>query len=145
MTFSEVTTFRARNGACAESYWRIRYWCEENGFTFSDVMNAIMMPVAYYLENYCVIDKQRSMATVEMNMGFVDILHVFNGKCYPLATETASDDKHAITLQDIQKKIDHWHERNKSTPDHLDILLLGTNTHAQTKLQNRRAAAKASA
>lgn len=142
--YTDATTIRPRNGLSAECYWRIRYWCEKNGFSFSDVINAIMVPVAYYLENYSTINKVRSMATVEMNMGFVDILHVFNGKCYPLATETASDDKHAIPLDEIQRRIDHWHKLNQSTPASYDLLLLGSNTHAQ-KLKASRAAAQAAA
>lgn len=136
--FTDATTIRPRNGVSAECYWRIRRWCEMNGFSFSDVINSIMVPVAYYLENYCTIDKRRSMAVVEMNMGHVEILHVFNGKCYPLATETATDDKHAIPLEEIQKRIDHWQSLNSSTPQTYDLLLLNTNTHAKETLQKRK-------
>lgn len=135
--FTDATTIRPRNGLSAECYWRIRHWCEKNGFSFSDVINAVMVPIAYYLENYATIDRKKSMATVEMNMGPVDILHVFQGKCYPLATETASDDKHAITLEQIEERITHWKKINASTPTTYDLLLLNTNTHAQAKIKNR--------
>lgn len=137
---TDATTFRPRNGASAEAYWRIRRWCEKNGFAFSDVLNGIFLPLAYYLENHCTIDHKRSMATVELNAGFVDILHVFGGKSYPLTSLTT---RPALTLEKIEEKINYWKERNKSTPESYDILLLGTNPHAQAKLQARRKAAAA--
>jgi hypothetical protein len=133
-TFTEATTFRPRNGVSAESYWRIRAWCEKNGFTLSDVLNAILVPVAYYLENHCKVDTQRSKATVDLNVGPVDILHVFNGKCYPLASAKPNENKNTLTLEDIQVRIDYWKQRNASNPTHYDLLLLGTNPHAQAKI-----------
>lgn len=139
LMFTEATTIRPRNGASAESYWRIRYWCEKNGFTLSDVINAVMVPLAYYLENHCQVEKKRNMATVELNAGFVDILHVFGGKCYPLATSQLSN-KPSLTLPDIQKRIDYWKEQNKHHPTTYDLLLLNTNAHAQEKLKIRRLA-----
>jgi hypothetical protein len=142
MSLTDATTFRPRNGVAAECYWRVRYWCEKNGFTLSDVLNALFPAVAYYLENHCSIDHSRNMATVELNAGFIDILHVFNGKCYPLASGTA---RPSLTLQSIQDKIDYWHTQNASTPTSYDLLLLGTNSHAQAKIKARRIAAAANA
>jgi hypothetical protein len=132
----DATTFRPRNGLAAESYWRVRHWCESQGFTFSDVLNALIVPIAYYLENHCQIDTQKSTATIELNAGFVDILHVRDGKCYPLATTVFGCP--SISLVDIQEKIDYWKERNKTTPESYDLLLLKTNTHAQAKFKAKR-------
>lgn len=137
--FTEATTIRPRNGASAESYWRIRRWCELNGFAFSDIINSLMIPIAYYLENHCVVDSARNMATVELNAGYVDILHVFGGKCYPLATSQLSSSKPTLTLDAIQKRIDYWIKENRERPTTYDILLLKTNAHAQEKLKTRRA------
>jgi hypothetical protein len=133
---TEATTFRPRNGLPAECYWRIREWCERNGFTLSDVLNAIIVPTAYYLENHCKVDAPRSMATVDLNCGPVDILHVFNGKCYPLQSQTTHENKNTLTLEDIQEKVDYWAVRNRSTPTHTDLLLLDTNPDAKKKRQN---------
>lgn len=137
--FTEATTFRPRNGAAAESYWRIRRWCELNGFAFSDVLNSLMIPIAYYLENHCEVDAKRNMATVELNAGFVDILHVFGGKCYPLATSQLALNKPTVTLEKIEKAIAYWMKENKERPTTHDLLLLNTNAHAQEKLKIRRA------
>jgi hypothetical protein len=139
--YTEATTFRPRNGLPAEAYWRIREWCEKNGFTLSDVLNAIVVPLAYYLENHCLVDKQRSMATVELMAGPVDILHVFNGKCYPLASQTNHPHKNTLSLEDIRMRVAFWHQRNKTNPTHADIVLLATNPRAQEKLRKRNAAA----
>jgi hypothetical protein len=135
MSLTDATTFRPRNGVSAESYWRVRYWCERHGFTLSDVLNALFVPIAYYLENHCTIDHSRNMATVELNAGFVNILHVFNGKCYPIASLTS---RPSISLSDIQAKIDYWHEQNKSTPTTYDLLLLKDNANAEAKLKQKR-------
>ena len=122
-SYTEATTFRPRNGAPAECYWRVRAWCEKNGFSLSDVLNAMMPPLAYYLENHSIVDPERSMATVDLMVGPVEILHVFNGKCYPLATEIQADRK-VMDLDEIQKRIDYWHERNSVDPSEFDKLLL---------------------
>lgn len=117
---AEQTTFRPRNGISAECYWRIRVWCEENGFSLSDVLNAIMPPVAYYLENHCQIDAVKSKADVIMNFGKVEILHVHNGKCYPLATTNQKD---AISLDTMRNKVEEWKQRNIERPTQYDLLL----------------------
>lgn len=111
----DTTTFRPRNGLSAEGYWRIRAWCQKNGFSFSDVLNALMYPVAYYLENHCEVDKQRNMAKVILNVGTLSIPHVFGGKMYPLATEQ-SGDRETVTQEIIQEKVALWMERNKEKP-----------------------------
>jgi hypothetical protein len=111
-------------------------WCAKNGFGFSDVLNAMVVPIAYYLENHCMVDKQRNMAIVELNAGFIDILHVFDGKCYPLASSVSN--RPSVSMQQIQEKIDFWKEKNRTTPATHDLLLLKTNAHAQEKLRTRR-------
>jgi hypothetical protein len=120
----DLTTFRPRNGACAESYWRIRYWCEDNGFTMSDVLNAVLIPLAYHLEHFCKVDRSRNMATVDLTVGEVIILHVFGGKCYPLRSTLQSDKKHNLTLDDIKAKIQEWKQRNAENPAEYDRILL---------------------
>jgi hypothetical protein len=133
---TEATTFRPRNGVPALAYWQIRRWCEVNGFTLSDVLNALFPAIAYYLENHSRIDKLRSKATVDLYIGPLDILHVFNGKCYPLATQTNAQQKHTITLDDIQTRIDFWIEQNKVAPSQIDLLLLDQD-RAKSKIKNR--------
>lgn len=140
---SDATTFRPRNGKSSECFWRIRMWCAKNGFAFSDVLNAIMVPLAYYLENHCMVDTKRSMATIELNAGFVDILHVIDGRCYPLASQVSN--RPSVSMEEIQEKIDFWKQRNAATPASYDLLLLKTNTHAQEKLKLRRVRSKAAA
>lgn len=128
--FTEPTTFRPRNGLSVEAYWRIRAWCKKNGFNFSDVLNAVIIPIAYYLENHCKIDKLRSKATVTLDIGDLDILHVFQGKCYPLASDSADGKKDGPSLEDMQKRIAHWKARNKERPQHYDLMLT-TDTHGK--------------
>jgi hypothetical protein len=121
--FTEHTTFRPRNGKSAEAYWRIRYWCEENGFSFSDVLNALMLPVAYYLENFCEVDRSKNKATVMLNVGPLEILHVFQGKMYPLASASTDATKDSLQLEDMQKRIEHWKARNAERPQQYDLIL----------------------
>src|SRR5476649_451186 len=106
--YTESSTFRPRNGIPAEAYWRVRKWCEMEGFSFSDVFNAVIVPLAYYLENHCMIFPAQGRAEVILNVGKMEILHVFNGKMYPLLKDTNTT-KDVITLQQIQDRIDHWH------------------------------------
>lgn len=118
----DTTTFRPRNGKSAEAYWRIRVWCENNGFTFSDVLNALMLPVAYYLENNCVVDAARNKADVILNIGKLEILHVVNGKCYPLASTLPEGNKSVLTLEAMQKRVDEWKQKNSERPTEYDLL-----------------------
>lgn len=118
----DTTTFRPRNGKSAEAYWRIRVWCERNGFTFSDVLNALMHPVAYYLENNCVVEPIRSRAVAIMNIGELEILHVVNGKCYPLASSLPEGNKSVLTLEDMQARVAEWKEKNAERPTEYDLL-----------------------
>lgn len=129
--FTEPTTFRPRNGLSAEAYWRVRAWCEKNGFSLSDVLNAIIVPVAYYLENHCEVDKLRSKASVIMNIGELDILHVFNGKCYPLASNSTDGNKDTLSLDDMQDRIAHWKKRNAERPMAYDLMILPKKSHAK--------------
>lgn len=130
--FTEATTFRPRNGASAEAYWRVRQWCEVNGFTLSDVLNSVFIPLAYYLENFSVVDHDRNRATVHLNVGSVDILHVFNGKCYPLNSQRA---KESFSLEQINDRIAHWQKQNKNNPQHYDLLLLSPKQDARPQPQ----------
>jgi hypothetical protein len=120
--FTDATTFRPRNGLPAECYWRIRHWCDTNGFAFSDVLNALMAPVAYYLENHCVIDHDRQMAKVILNIGELPIYHVLNGRLYPLRREL--DAKNTLQVAKIEKALEYWKERNATQPCLADLQLL---------------------
>lgn len=121
--FTEPTTFRPRNGLSAEAYWRVREWCEKNGFSLSDVLNAVIIPLAYYLENHCIVDSERSMAKVILNVGELDILHVFNGKCYPLISSTESTTKDTLSLENMRTRIEHWKKRNSERPESYDLVI----------------------
>lgn len=128
---TEPISFRPRDGICVESYWSLRRWCQINGFTFSDIINAILPAYNYYLHNHCKLDKEKSKATVNLMIGEIDILHVFNGKCYPLVSETNAVNKKVLTIEEIQDKINYWHEKNSDALSHSDLLLL--NNHAKRK------------
>jgi|SRR6187399_2255142 len=119
----DATTFRPRNGLSAESYWRVREWCERNGFTLSDVLNAVIIPLAYYLNSHCHVDPDKSMATVTLNIGELPILHVLNGRMYPLATQKGGVEKNVLQLTDIQAKVKEWEERNAEFPADYDEYL----------------------
>jgi len=131
--YTEPTTFRPRNGRSVEAYWRIRAWCEKNGFSFSDVLNALLVPVAYYLENFSEIDPARNTAKVMLNVGELEIPHVFQGKMYPLASATSSANKENLALEDMQLRIDHWKKRNAERPEHYDLILLNPDHNANKK------------
>lgn len=121
--FTEPTTFRPRNGLSAEAYWRVRAWCEKEGFSLSDVLNAVIVPLAYYLENHCIVDKIRSKAVVILNIGELDILHVFQGKCYPLVSSTETT-KDTLSLENMRTRIEHWKKRNTERPEQYDLMIL---------------------
>jgi len=140
--FTEHTTFRPRNGKSAEAYWRIRAWCEENGFSFSDVLNALMLPVAYYLENFCEVDRTKNKATVMLNVGPLEILHVFQGKMYPLASASTDSTKDTLQLEDMRKRIDHWKKRNAERPQQYDLILFNPNHPANAKAKTNKRANK---
>src|SRR6266403_1326349 len=110
---SEIISFRPRNGMPVEAYWRIRRWCVMNGFNFSDVLNAVIIPLAYYLENFCEIDHHSSVATVEMNIGELPIYHVRNDSILKL--------EDAAPLEEIDAHIVEWKERNSKMPSFVDI------------------------
>lgn len=139
-SYTEATTFRPRNGLPAECYWRVRAWCEKNGFSLSDVLNSVLVPLAYHLENYCEIVPDKNMATVSLNIGDLDILHVFGGKSYPLASSVTKVNKNTLTLEEIEKRIAYWSDQNKTTPDYNDLLLLNSNSHARQKIASRKPA-----
>lgn len=136
--FTEPTTFRPRNGLSAEAYWRVRAWCEKNGFSWSDVLNALLVPVAYYLENHCIVEPEKSKATVILNVGELEILHVFKGKCYPLASSLSNDYKESLTLQHMLDRIEHWKEANAARPEEYDLMLLpNKDVKAKTRTSNK--------
>jgi hypothetical protein len=121
--YTDATTFRPRNGLSAECYWRIRRWCADNGFAFSDVLNALMPPVAYYLENHCAIDHDRNVATVILNVGELPIYHVLNGRLYPLRNEVGGA-RNVLETEKIQEAIAYWKDRNTKRPSLIDLQLL---------------------
>lgn len=121
--FTESTGFRPRNGQCALAYWRVRLWCEENGFSFSDVLNPILVPLSYYLQNSCIVDREKNMATVELNIGKLPLLHCFGGKQYPLLSQKNDAAKPAFSIDQIQKRIEYWEERIETHPEQCDITL----------------------
>ena len=110
---SEIISFRPRNGAPVEAYWRIRRWCQLNGFSFSDVLNALVIPVAYHLENFCDIDKMSSCADVDLNVGHLPIYHVRNDSILKL--------EDSEPLVEIDQRIQEWEERNAKNPSFVDI------------------------
>lgn len=118
--FTETTSFRPRNGKSAEAYWRVRKWCEQNGFAFSDVINPLLIPLAYYLNNYCKLEPERSMATVELNIGKIPILHVFGGKAYPLASQKTGK---SFSIEELEKRIRWWEHENIVNPQQCDIIM----------------------
>lgn len=123
MAYTETTSIRPRNGKSAEAYWRIRMWCEKHGFSFSDVVNSLMLPLSYYLERSCNIYPDKNMAIVELNIGRLPILHCFGGKQYPLMSDKYDAAKQAYSIEDIQKRIDYWEEQNELNPQPYDSIL----------------------
>jgi len=121
--YNEPITFRPRNGLSAEAYWEVRHWCDKNGFAFSDVFNAVIVPLAYYLNNFCQIDEARSIATVALNVGDLKIAHVWGGKCYPLMKDKTDSRKVAFTLDELQERIDYWKKRNAEDREPYDLIL----------------------
>lgn len=137
--FTEHTTFRPRNGLSAEAYWRVRAWCEKNGFNFSDVLNAVIVPLAYYLENFCTVDIERSKATVILNVGELEILHVFKGKCYPLASTVEREGQDNQTLKTIQERLAHWRKKNENSSEYYDLIKPSTkSTNVKSKSKTKR-------
>jgi hypothetical protein len=132
MAFTEGITFRPRNGLAAECYWRIRKWCDINGFSMSDVLNALMPPVAYYLENHCHIDEKKQMAMVELNVGHLPIYHVLaNGRVFPLRKDTLGN-RGIIERDKIDEAIAYWKQRNDSHPTVADLQLLDAKVQRAT-------------
>lgn len=122
--FTEGITFRPRNGLPAECYWRIRAWCDEYGFSMSDVLNAVVVPLAYYLENHCYIDPVQQNAVVELNVGPLAIHHVLaNGRVFPLRKDTTGN-RNIIEREKIDEAIAYWKQMNEHHPTIADIQLL---------------------
>lgn len=121
--YNETLTLRPRNGLSAEAYWEIRLWCDTHGFTFSDVYNALLVPVNYYLNNFCQIDKEKSIATVALNIGDLKIAHVWGGKCYPLSKYKNDSRRPAFTLEELKERIDYWKKRNAEHKEEYDIII----------------------
>lgn len=119
--FTECTSFRPRNGQSALAYWRVRKWCEENGFTFSDVINPLLVPLSYYLENYCEVEPEKSLAVVELNIGKLPITHVLGGRAYPLASQKSGK---SFSIAEIDKRIRHWAHEVLVNPQDCDTVLL---------------------
>lgn len=121
--YNESITLRPRNGLAAEAYWEIRHWCDANGFTFSDVFNSFIVPLSYYLNNFCKIDVEKSIATVALNVGDLKIAHVWGGRCYPLLKDKVDSRKTSFTLEELQERVDYWKERNKNHVEPYDLIL----------------------
>jgi len=134
---TETITVRPRNGLCAEAFWRIRHWCQKEGFSFSDIINSVLPALSYYLHNHCTIDKARNMATVDLNIGPVEILHVINGRLYPLVTEINTDKK-VLSLEEIQERVSYWYKQNQQCLSHTDLILLNSKHATEKSKQNRR-------
>lgn len=119
----DTISFRPRNGLSALCYWKVRLWCHDNGFAVSDVFNSVIIPLSYYLENFCEIEPEKSMATVELNIGKLPILHVFGGKSYPLLQYKNDGAKKALTREEIIERISYWEKRNEDEPEGYDRFL----------------------
>lgn len=122
LTLSDVTSFRPRNGTPAQAYWEIRRWCLEHEFSFSDVLNALMVPLSFYLYNHCEVEKEKSYAILDLTVGEIPILHVFGGKLYP-PRHSVDGTKNHPDLKQVNEKIQYWQERNETEPDHIDNFL----------------------
>lgn len=123
MAYTDTMSFRPRNGLSALCYWKIRLWCHDNGFAASDVFNSVIIPLSYYLENFCKVEPEKSMATVELNIGKLPILHVFGGKCYPLLQHKNDSSKHAYTREELVERIEYWTRKHAEEPEGYDALL----------------------
>lgn len=119
-------TFRPRNGMSAQAFWEIRQWCDMNGFTFSDVFNSVLVPLSYYLNNFCELDEEKNMAKVAFNVGDLKILHVWGsgGKSYPLLKNKLDTRKMAFTPEEIEARIEYWKNRNAENPEPYDEILM---------------------
>lgn len=126
MAYNETLSFRPRNGLSAQAFWEVRQWCDMNGFTFSDVFNAVLVPLAYYLHNFCEIDADKNMAKVAFNVGDLKILHVWGsgGKSYPLLKDKTDSRKTAFTSEELADRIAYWKNRNAEKVEPYDAILL---------------------
>jgi len=126
MAFNESMSFRPRNGLSAQAYWEIRQWCDENDFTLSDVFNAVVVPLAYYLHNFTEFNEEKNIATVAFNVGELKIMHVWgsSGKSYVLLRDKKDSRKRAFTDEELQERIDYWKKRNEESPEPYDQILL---------------------
>jgi len=126
MAFNESMSFRPRNGLSAQAYWEIRQWCDENDFTLSDVFNAVVVPLAYYIPNFTEFNEEKNIATVAFNVGELKIMHVWgsSGKSYVLLRDKKDSRKRAFTDEELQERIDYWKKRNEESPEPYDQILL---------------------
>jgi hypothetical protein len=54
-------------------FWRLRRWCFENGFSFSDIINSILEPLLYHLENASERIPGTNMVNVNLCPGTVTL------------------------------------------------------------------------
>lgn len=113
---AEGTSFRPRVGECAEAYWRIRAWCEQHGFSFSDIFNALLIPVSFHLANHTELDKEKGLAWCDLTVGTIPILHCLGGRLYKARADHAN-------LEEIEERIKYWQKRNQEKPEHVDTFL----------------------
>lgn len=126
MAYNETLTFRPRNGLSAQAYWEIRQWCDKNGFTFSDVFNALLVPTAYYLNHFCEFNDEKNIATIAFNVGDLKVMHVWGsgGKSYPLLRDKVDSRKRAFSDEELQERVDYWKKRNEERTEPYDAILL---------------------
>lgn len=119
-------SFRPRNGLSAQAYWEIRQWCDKNGFTPSDVFNAVVVPLSYYLHNFTEFNEENNIAKVAFNVGDLMIMHVWGsgGKSYPRLKDKTDARKKAFTEEELQERIAYWQKRNEEHPEPYDKILL---------------------
>lgn len=124
--YNETISFRPRNGLSAQAYWEIRQWCDINGFTFSDVFNSVLIPLAYYLNNFCELDEEKNLATIAFNVGDLKICHVWGsgGKMYPLLKDKVDARKRAFTADELETRIAFWKKINAEKVEPYDAILL---------------------
>lgn len=120
--FTDTTSYRPRNGQSAEAYWRVRLWLAENDFSFSDLINALMIPVAFHLTNHSEVFPDKGYAMVDLTMGSIPIIHIMNGKQYPLRNKVDKSKDH-LTIENIKERIAHWEARNEDTENEVDKFL----------------------
>lgn len=66
-----------RKGAPVAAYIRLRQWCWRHDLNFADLMNAIIVPLAYFCENF-TRRNSRGNIVVTINLGDVEMPQIYS-------------------------------------------------------------------